>query len=83
VLICIRPEALQLDPAGPLHGRIVRRTYLGGVVDYLVQVGSETIRVTVPAGGAAPAGDDVRLSVTQATIYPATSGGTSSGRSTT
>jgi len=83
VLICVRPEALRLDPEGPLHGRVIRRTYLGGVVDYLVQVGSETIRVTVPAGGAAPAGDDVRLSVTQATIYPATSGGTSSGRSTT
>ncbi|MGH2349401.1 MAG: TOBE domain-containing protein, partial [bacterium] len=83
VLVCIRPEALRLDPAGPLHGRVIRRTYLGGVVDYLVQIGSETIRVTVPAGSAAPAGEEVRLSVTQAAIYPAASGGTSSGRSTT
>ena len=83
VLVCIRPEAVRFDPEGPLRGRIVRRTYLGGVIDYLVQLGSDTIRVTVPAGTPAPAGDEVRLSVTQAMLYPATNGGTSSGRSTT
>ncbi len=83
VLVCIRPEAVRFDPDGPLHGRVVRRTYLGGVVEYLVRLGSETIRVAVPAGSAIPEGDEVRLSVVQATLYPDTSGMTPSGFSST
>ena len=83
VLVCIRPEALRFDPQGLLRGRIIRRTYLGSAVDYLIQVGSEPIRIVLPAGSPVPAVEHVALLVTRATLYPETSETTSSGRSAT
>lgn len=82
-LVCIRPEALRFDPQGLLRGRIIRRTYLGSTVDYLIQVGSDPIRIVLPAGAPVPTGEHVTLSITRATLYPETSATTSSGRSAT
>ncbi|HEU5299384.1 MAG TPA: ABC transporter ATP-binding protein [bacterium] len=83
VVVCMRPEALRFHPEGPMRGRIVRRTYMGGSVDYLVQLGAHAVRVIVPAGQSHPDGEDVRLSVTQATIYPRTSETISPGEAAT
>lgn len=83
VFVCIRPEALAFDPQGVLRGRILRRTYLGNTLDYLVQIGPHEVRVSVPAGGVLPQGEEVRLSVRRAIVYPDTSATTSAGRSAT
>jgi iron(III) transport system ATP-binding protein len=84
VLVCIRPEDLELDPAGPLRGAVVRSTYLGNRVDYLIQIGALTVRAEGPAGPMALPGEEVTLRVRRATVYAdATSGATSSGRMAT
>ncbi|MDQ7858858.1 MAG: ABC transporter ATP-binding protein [Armatimonadota bacterium] len=83
VLVCVRPEALACDPDGPLRGQVVRRTYLGSGLDYLVAVGPHTVRL---AGGPdldLRVGEEVRLAVRRAVLYPETSATTSSGRSAT
>ena len=69
-VLCIRPEDLELDPAGSLRGAVVRSTYLGNRVDYLIRVGSLTVRVESRTGPALPAGERVALRVRRAVAYP-------------
>jgi iron(III) transport system ATP-binding protein len=83
VLVCIRPEALAFDADGPLRGRVVRRTYLGSGLDYLVQVGPHTVRITAGPELVLGEGVEVRLAVRRAVLYPETSETTSWGRSAT
>jgi iron(III) transport system ATP-binding protein len=83
VVVCIRPEALHLDPHGPLRGRVVRRTYLGSAADLQVQVGPHALRIAASPGDAVAEGDEISLSVSRVTLYPDASATTSSGRSTT
>ena len=78
VVVCIRPEDLEFDPAGSLRGTLLRSTYLGSHVDCLVQVGSLTVRVEGRNGPARPRGEDVRLRVRRAVAYPAPTGGATS-----
>lgn len=40
-----RPAEIDFLPEGGLRGRVVRRTYLGDVVDYSIKVGEQTLRV--------------------------------------
>jgi iron(III) transport system ATP-binding protein len=46
VLAVVRPEAISLsDTGGNLKGRIVSRTYLGAKVEYLVQIGNQSLQI--------------------------------------
>ncbi|HLJ58478.1 MAG TPA: ABC transporter ATP-binding protein [bacterium] len=69
VLVCIRPEALETAPDGVLRGRVVRATYLGNRLEYVVQVGTLAVRVEGPADRPVRPGDDVRLAVRRAVVY--------------
>lgn len=73
--MCIRPEALEIvahgtSPETTLRGRVVHPTYLGNRVDYLVQIGTLTVRVEAPATTRLPAGAEVSLAVRSALVYP-------------
>jgi ABC-type Fe3+/spermidine/putrescine transport system ATPase subunit len=70
VLVCVRPEALAPAPDGPLVGRVARATYLGSRVDYLVRVGALVVRAEGQADHVVRAGEDVRLAVRRAVLYP-------------
>lgn len=83
VLICVRPEAFVFHPEGPVRGRLLRRTYLGNRFDCVVQLGELTVRVYGAAGIQPAVGEEVRLTVTRAIIYPASSVTMSSGCSAT
>jgi hypothetical protein len=67
--VCIRPEDLEVDPAGPLRGAVVRSTYLGNRVDYLIQIGSLSVRVEGRTGPTVPAGERIALRVRRAIAY--------------
>jgi len=69
VLVCVRPECLDIGPNGPLRGRVVRATYLGNRVEYLVEIGTLVVRVEGPPDRAARTGDDIRLTVRRAVVY--------------
>jgi spermidine/putrescine ABC transporter ATP-binding subunit len=46
VLAVVRPEAISLsDTGGNLKGRIVSSTYLGAKVEYLVQIGDQSLQI--------------------------------------
>ena len=47
VILCVRLEDVTLKPydEGELNGQVIRATYLGSLVDYLLQVGEITMRV--------------------------------------
>ena len=84
VLVCIRPEAFRIGPNGDLRGRVLRHTYLGNRVDYLVQLGTLTVRVEGPTSPLLAVGDEVSLAVQAALAYPhSTSATTSAGDSGT
>ena len=46
-MLCIRLEDVTLKPydTAELSGQVIRATYLGNLVDYLLQVGDITVRV--------------------------------------
>jgi iron(III) transport system ATP-binding protein len=73
VLLCIRPEDLEIDRGGTLRGTVVRSTYLGNRLDVLTQIGSLTVRVEGRRDTALRAGDGVILRVRRAVAYPDTS----------
>ncbi len=84
VLVCIRPEALEIAPGGALRGRVIRSTYLGNRVDCLVEVGTHVVRVEMPSSRRPQPGEEVTLAVRRAVVYPeAASAATSSGDRTT
>jgi len=47
VILCVRLEDITLKPydEGEMNGQVIRATYLGNLVDYLLQVGDITMRV--------------------------------------
>jgi iron(III) transport system ATP-binding protein len=84
VLLCIRPEDLEVDRAGSLRGTVARSTYLGNRVDVLIQIGSLTVRVEGRREINLRPGDRVALRVKRAVAYPDnTSGTTRSGLAAT
>jgi ABC-type Fe3+/spermidine/putrescine transport system ATPase subunit len=70
VAVLVRPENIGIAKTGTteiivscenrLDGKVLRETYLGETVEYLVTVGAAEILVRAPSGGAAP-GDAVNL----------------------
>jgi ABC-type Fe3+/spermidine/putrescine transport system ATPase subunit len=87
VMVCIRPEDLEVDPAGPLRGAVARSTYLGNRVDYLIQIGSLSVRVEGRTEPTLLAGERIALRVRRAIAYAdsadITSDTPSSGRAST
>ena len=69
--VAVRPENLQIDPAGTLSGRLETKYYLGDVSDFRVRAGSEQVRVIAP-GAAFPdlaEGQEVRFSIREFLVY--------------
>lgn len=79
VLVCVRPEAIALHPEGPLRGQVERCVYVGSYLDLRVRVGTLSLRVQLPAWERVRAGEEVRLWVRHAVLYPTTTLTTSSG----
>ena len=69
VLICIRPEDIELadTPDGAfnvLHGKVMTAVYMGSAVDIVVDLGDATsLRVQAPARSRVAAGDPVSLRI--------------------
>ena len=76
VLLCIRPEDLEIDRSGALRGTVVRSTYLGNRLDVVTRIGSLTVRVEGRRDITLRAGASVILRVRRAVAYPDTSNST-------
>jgi iron(III) transport system ATP-binding protein len=67
VTLAIRPEAIQLADAAPganlLDGRVVEATFLGNILDVLVDIGGAELRVQASRSLACAPGDTVQLAV--------------------
>jgi len=84
VLVCVRPEELETAPDGVLRGRVVRVTYLGNRLEYVVRIGTLAVRVEGPSDRPIRSGDDVCLAVRRAVVYAdSTTSATSPGERTT
>jgi putative spermidine/putrescine transport system ATP-binding protein len=58
--VLIRPDAIQLRTDGPYRGRIVERTYLGGRIEYVLEVSENTrLMAECPAGSMQYAAGDI------------------------
>ncbi len=67
-----------------MHGAVVRSTYLGNRVDYLIQIGSLAVRVEARTGPIVRQGERVTLRVRRAIAYADTTSDTRSpGQATT
>ena len=69
-LVCVRPEDLEFDVRGPLRGTVLRSTYFGSHIDYLVRVGELTLRVQTRGGVGVRPGEAVGLRLRRAIAYP-------------
>jgi iron(III) transport system ATP-binding protein len=73
VTLCVRPEDLAFDDAGPLRADVVRATYLGNRIEYVLRLGTLTLRAEDRAGecgrGPLPTGTAVGLRVRRAVVY--------------
>ena len=70
VVLCIRPEDLEVDRSGSLRGTVARSTYLGNRIDVLIRIGSLTVRVEGRRELSLSPGDGVTLRVRRAVAYP-------------
>ena len=72
--LACRPSEIELLPAesaGGVRATVVRRAYLGDIVDYLAKIGDVEIRVQKPRRSAIlAAGDSCRLAFTKARWFP-------------
>ena len=59
--LCIRPEQLRLDPAGPIEARVSACTYQGGCFRLVLETEAETLIAHAPAR--ARTGERLRLSL--------------------
>lgn len=59
--ICVRPEQVRLDPAGPIRARVSACTYQGGRFRLVLETDAETLVAHAPAR--ARIGEEVRLSL--------------------
>jgi len=63
VQVVLRPDALRLDPAAPLSGKIVRRTFAGDHAELEVETAGPPIHLRVPYRDAPAVGDAIGLAV--------------------
>ncbi|MCZ0963178.1 ABC transporter ATP-binding protein [Paracoccus benzoatiresistens] len=59
--LCIRPEQLRIDPAGPIRARVSACTYQGGRFRLVLETEGDTLVAHAPAR--ARVGEDMRLSL--------------------
>jgi thiamine transport system ATP-binding protein len=72
VRVVMRPDALRLDPAGPVGGRVVHRAFAGDRAELTVDAGGVAVRVRVPDRDAPETGAAIRLSIDDEAVlvYP-------------
>ncbi len=71
VSLATRPAEIDFVAEGGLPGEVIRRTYLGEVVDYGVRVGEQILRVQKSRAAAAPReGEHCRLGLLRPFWYP-------------
>ena len=73
VCVVLRPDALRLDPTGPVRGTVVHRAFAGDRAELTVATDDARVRVRVPDRDAPGAGDAIRLSIESGAVlvYPA------------
>jgi putative spermidine/putrescine transport system ATP-binding protein len=49
VKVLCKPEQLRIAPDGPLRGQLTAVAYLGSVVQYMVEVGANSVEIVAPA----------------------------------
>jgi thiamine transport system ATP-binding protein len=76
VRVVLRPDAVRLDPAGPVAGHVVRRAFAGDRAELTVEAGGVTIRVRVPDRDAPNSGASIRLTIDDEAVlvYPRAGG---------
>ncbi len=74
VILCVRPEAIEITPEGPIRGRVIRSTYLGNRGDCVVQVGALSVRVEERVDRLPRRGEEVTLAVRRALVFTDSAG---------
>lgn len=78
--VTFRPEAVRLDRDGPLEGRLVEATYVGGAVRAVLARGTDRIRAHLDQPLDAPVGTELRFRVPAGRVWRLPGGGPHSGR---
>ena len=69
--VAIRPEHIRLTrEPGELRGTVVRRVYLGRLIDYRVRLGSLEVRAEAQASAPFVEGEPVGLAIERALVFP-------------
>jgi thiamine transport system ATP-binding protein len=63
VQVVLRPDALRVDPSGPIAGKVTRCGFAGDHADLDVDAGGPLLRLRVPYRDAPSVGDTVNLAV--------------------
>jgi thiamine transport system ATP-binding protein len=73
VRVVLPADAVRIDPAGPVAGRVVRRVFEGDRIEVTVEAGGELLRVRVPDREAPAVGALVNLAIDdeRVLVYPA------------
>jgi thiamine transport system ATP-binding protein len=73
VRVVLPTDAVRVDDAGLVSGRVARSTFAGDRVELTVEAGGEMVRVNVPDRDAPVVGDAVRLAIDpgRVLVYPA------------
>jgi thiamine transport system ATP-binding protein len=72
VQVVLRPDALRLDPAGPIAATVMRCQFAGEYADIDVDAGGPPLRLRIPHREAPPVGHAITLSVDPSgvLVYP-------------
>jgi thiamine transport system ATP-binding protein len=72
VQVVLRPDALRVDPSGPIAGKVTRCGFAGDHADLDVDAGGPLLRLRVPYRDAPSVGDTVNLAVAAdgVLVYP-------------
>ena len=73
-VVGIRPEAFDMTPDGSLRGRVERVVYLGSRVEYVVRIGTLTVRVDGRPPASARPDQEIGLTVLRALLFPGEAG---------
>jgi len=67
VTVAVRPEDVEITPEGDIKAKIVKRTFLGNSVSYIVFAGKE-IRIEAPKNCIFEEGENVKLRIKKAVV---------------
>lgn len=68
-MVCVRCEAVRIDPAGPVAATVVRSAFAGAVTRLLLDTGPVTLSAEVPSRGAPTTGEGVRINLDPALTF--------------